>query len=270
MPEVVLASYNIHGGIDGWGRPFDVETPCRALEADVLIVQEAWTPEVGPSSVSRISKATGLEHVFELAMAPCVFLDPPAGAPSSRWGPPLYRRMPRGLQAYRLGVRDGARQQRRLAAIAPTRRGVISVAVLTRLPVTGHRVADLGRLPRDPSRRGVHVVDLDVGGSALTVLGTHLSHLVQGSPLQLAHLRRLLPSRHDTAVLAGDMNLWGPPLSAALPGWRRAVRGRTWPSTRPIAQPDHIMVTSATTVRDGQVMPIKGSDHLPVRARIVL
>ncbi len=38
-------------------------------------------------------------------------------------------------------------------------------------------------------------------------------------------------------IVAGDYNFWGPGVVSFFPGWRRAVRGRSWPATAS-AQPD--------------------------------
>jgi endonuclease/exonuclease/phosphatase family metal-dependent hydrolase len=135
---------------------------------------------------------------------------------------------------------------------------------------------DLGQMCRDPTRRSAIAVEVVTGEPdaaqrrRMLVVGTHLSHLRQGSRIQLARLRQMLASRNGPvvpAVLAGDMNLPGPPLLAFLPGWKRAVRGRTWPAWCPVAQSDHILFTAAVT-GTGEVLPIRGSDHLPVRARL--
>jgi endonuclease/exonuclease/phosphatase family metal-dependent hydrolase len=64
----------------------------------------------------------------------------------------------------------------------------------------------------------------------------------------------------------GDFNMWGPVVSAALPGWRRAVRGRTWPAPRARHQLDHVLVNNAIDVRGSHIDAYNGSDHLPVRA----
>ena len=47
------------------------------------------------------------------------------------------------------------------------------------------------------------------------------------------------------------MNLWGPPVRAFLPGWHRAVKGRTWPAWHPHSQIDHILVRGEVRVGCG-------------------
>jgi endonuclease/exonuclease/phosphatase family metal-dependent hydrolase len=64
------------------------------------------------------------------------------------------------------------------------------------------------------------------------------------------------------------MNLWGPPLVLLLPGWRRAVKGRTWPAWRPHSQTDHILVSAGVGVVDGRVVYVGNSDHRAVRAEL--
>jgi endonuclease/exonuclease/phosphatase family metal-dependent hydrolase len=50
-----------------------------------------------------------------------------------------------------------------------------------------------------------------------------------------------------------------------MPGWNRAVIGRTWPAWRPHSQIDHILVRGALRGGGGRVLPDAGSDHRPVR-----
>jgi endonuclease/exonuclease/phosphatase family metal-dependent hydrolase len=143
--------------------------------------------------------------------------------------------------------------------------------VLSRLAVSHVETLDLGRLSRDNSRlRAALFAEIDLDGYPLTVVGTHLAHFVQGSPILLERLRRRLPPTREPAVLAGDMNFWGPPVSLALPGWRRAVRARTYPAWRPHSQIDHIFVTRALRVVSGEAVRAGRSDHLPIRARLAL
>jgi endonuclease/exonuclease/phosphatase family metal-dependent hydrolase len=81
-------------------------------------------------------------------------------------------------------------------------------------------------------------------------------------------LRGHLPPPSWPGVLVGDMNFWGPPVSLALPGWRRAVRARSYPSWRAHSQIDHILVTRAVKVLSGESVAVGRSDHLPLRARL--
>jgi endonuclease/exonuclease/phosphatase (EEP) superfamily protein YafD len=71
-------------------------------------------------------------------------------------------------------------------------------------------------------------------------------------------------------VIVGDFNLWGPAVSALLPGWRRAVRGRTWPAHRPHSQIDHVLVRDDVKVVDTAVLDEVGPDHRPVRVTLRL
>jgi endonuclease/exonuclease/phosphatase (EEP) superfamily protein YafD len=127
-------------------------------------------------------------------------------------------------------------------------------------------IVDLGRLHRDRARRAAIVVRLRGG---VTVVGTHMSHLTYGAPVQFVRLRRHLSDLvHGPAVLAGDMNLWGPPVAALLPGWRRALAQPTWPAWRPHSHVDHLLVRGGLEVLEAAVLPMAGSDHRPVRARL--
>ena len=53
MPQLVVATFNIHAGTDGWGTPFDVMASCDELGADILSLQETWTPDSGRGSPLR-------------------------------------------------------------------------------------------------------------------------------------------------------------------------------------------------------------------------
>ena len=120
-----------------------------------------------------------------------------------------------------------------------------------------------------PTRRprALLQAELDVDGTNLTVVATHFSHLEFGSPLHAAALRRGLPPTDRPAVFVGDMNMWGWTIAAMVPkGWRRVVRGKTWPARRPAHQIDHLLVTPSVEVVRGEVLPDAGSDHRPIRA----
>jgi len=263
-----VASFNVHGGVDGFGRPFDVVAACEELDADVLVLQESWSPAVGKALAARVGDALGY-RVEELAMTEARLSAPPASASApSTWGPAVLQRGPWGL---RVGEGRPGHVPPRWRDTGTVEHGSWGIAVLSRVALRATATLDLGQLRRDPARRGAIALEVDIGGRPLRVVGTHVAHLSHGSVLQLRALDRLLAASETPAVLTGDMNVWGPPLSALLPRWTRVVRGRTWPAWRPVAQLDHILVTRGVKVLGrGEVMPVRGSDHLPVRARVAL
>lgn len=265
MPSTItLASFNIHGGVDGWGRPFDVVETCRRLDADVLVLQENWTPSDGPGVADQVAAELGYRSTV-VPMARAVMFPPRTG---SGWGP--LARQPRGVGMRVLPPRPGPDGDARRSTGG--RSGTFGIALLLRppLPEAPAEIIDLGRQGGDPVQRVALQVRLPLPPSELVVTATHMSHLSHGSPSQLRLLARQLPGRDQPGVLMGDMNLWGPPLTAFFPGWSRAVRGRTWPSWRRLFQIDHILVTAAVQVVASEVVRLPGSDHLPVRVVVVL
>ena len=298
VAEIVVASWNIHSGVDGWGRPFDVVAGCRSIDADVLVLQETWSADGGFSMARRVGETLGY-RVEESPIASAVMFSPPAVA-NERWGPTFWWHGPYGTRVegrpanshgaperassgrelidYELAKRLGG--SRRFAGCEVTR-GRIGLAVLSRLELGYAETWDLGQPRNDLTSRSAIAVEVvtgrpgDVSRPRILVVGTHLSHLRQGSLGQISRLRKMLARRTSPAdsavptVLAGDMNLPGMPLSMLMPGWRRCVRGRTWPAWHALAQSDHILLTPAMT-GTGEVLPIQGSDHLPVRARLSL
>jgi endonuclease/exonuclease/phosphatase family metal-dependent hydrolase len=253
---LILATFNVHLGVDGWGRPYDVVGACRALGADVLLMQESWAPDGGDvSTATTVADRLGMEVVVEVDLAHGRLFAPVATA-GPRWGP----RAGQLHKAFRL---DGERLGRG-AHDRPSVHGTWGLALLSRLPMREVTVHPLGQLRRDAARRVVveGTVGLDAGD--VTVCGTHMSHITHGSHTQYRRLAAELPAGTKAAVLAGDMNLWGPPVSSYLRGWRRAVKGKTWPAHRPHSQLDHVLTTPPVTVVDARIGKFAGSDHRPV------
>ncbi|HVX23552.1 MAG TPA: endonuclease/exonuclease/phosphatase family protein [Acidimicrobiales bacterium] len=272
VPEpgrLVVASFNLHAGIDGWGRPFDTVAVLAGLDADLIAVQEDWIPDDGPGLAATAAAALGYT-VFEHSLAHGRLAGPHPRA-DHRWMRPLdWRGSSHAI--YLDDNRPLGPRTRRSARFVQARPGRWGIAVLSRLPVTDHRVVTLEPLPRDRSGRGAVVVRVDAGGRPVTVVGTHMSHLSYGSPRHYRALgRRLREEVGDgPAVLAGDMNLWGPPVGILLGDWRRTVKGRTWPAWRPHSQVDHILVRGSVRVLGGEVLPMAGSDHRPVRVALAV
>ena len=79
---------------------------------------------------------------------------------------------------------------------------------------------------------------------------------------------RSLPNGPEPAIVAGDFNMWGPGVTVLLRGWRRTVRGATYPAHRPHSQIDHVFLRGGVQALSGEVLPDSGSDHRPVRVRL--
>src|ERR1700684_650264 len=102
MPRVVVASFNVHGGVDGWGRPFDVVEACRRIDADVLMLQESWSPDDGVSMAETVARQLGYVAV-ELSFARGRIVAP-GDVASDRWGPRLWARNVHGMRLDRRKV----------------------------------------------------------------------------------------------------------------------------------------------------------------------
>jgi endonuclease/exonuclease/phosphatase family metal-dependent hydrolase len=268
-PTFVIGTFNVHAGVDGWGRPFDVVEACRAIDADVLVLEESWTPDDGPGTADRVAQAMGYS-VVEHALAAGRLAAPHPGA-DSRWMRSLdWRGASHAI--YLDSERPFGDRTRASTRYRTAQPGRWSLAVLSRFPVESWRVFELGRLPRDRARRVAIVAGLRVGGSLVTIVGTHMSHITYGAPRHYLRLGRHL---RDTlgdgpAVLAGDMNMWGPPVTLLLPGWKRALRSKTWPAWRPHSHVDHVLIRGPMSTVRAEVLPASGSDHLPVRVQLAL
>src|SRR5581483_334753 len=178
MARITVASYNVHWGYDKRGEPFDVVEVCRHLDADLLVLQESWLPDGVKSEADRA--ATELGYTVTHAT------------------------MGHGR------VRSARGRKPRLCR-ASMAEGMLALTMLSRVPVIATTVIEMMNLPFDQAPRRVAVrADVEVEGKRFAYVGTHLSHLTHGSPMQLARLVAQLPPPGQPAALAGDMNMWGP------------------------------------------------------------
>jgi endonuclease/exonuclease/phosphatase family metal-dependent hydrolase len=143
------------------------------------------------------------------------------------------------------------------------------MAVLTTLPVARYEVVALGQMPGDATPRSAQIIRLTLpGGGPLRMACTHLTHRMV-SPLQLGRLMGHLAGDRAPTVIVGDLNM--PRQVARLaPGYTAVVRGRTWPAELPVVQIDHVLAGPGIGILGGAVLPPGGSDHLPIRARIIV
>ncbi len=236
--EFVVAAFNAHWGVGRFDAerlvPFDVATTVKGFDADIVVVPEAFRDDDGMGVLDPLC-AEGYDIQVVRMM-------------------PLALR-PRNRNANRDGV---------------PRHGTWELAVCSRSPVLGRREIPIGVIPDDPAGlRNALAVTVDIGGTAVEVVGVHTSSKVW----KLAPVRHLLELKRQLGpvrpqIIAGDFNFWGPPVGLIMRGWKRPVRGRTYPSRRPHSQIDHVLVRGGVEPVSGEVLGATLSDHLPVRARL--
>lgn len=172
-----------------------------------------------------------------------------------------------------------AHERRLHFAFAPTRQhrmGVLGNAILSRWPMQSVVTIDLsfGRL--EP--RSAVAAQFDGEGGTVAVVATHLAIVDR---VRSRQVRTLLehPKLQGSVVLLGDMNAWRkcPATRELNREFKELHHNQAWPASFPIARPvlalDRIYARGAQ-VKDLQThvsqAALRGSDHLPVQATIVL
>lgn len=142
------------------------------------------------------------------------------------------------------------------------------------------RLVDAGIVPLPTLEpRGAIRADLLAEGRRIRVVGMHLdlSGLRRRQQVRaiLSHAAACGPA--VPAVLMGDFNEWavrGGALREFQAPWRLLACGRSFPAARPVAALDRIVVSPEWEVAEAgvhhSVLAAKGSDHLPVWARLEL
>ena len=163
MPTFTLISFNAHGGVrprrNGMCAPYDLMAVLKGFDADVIVVQETWWPDDGPSAVEVAAADRGAE-VFAL----------PFGRGTLHPWPHV--------------PRDGAGT------------GSVGLSIMSTLPSRLVARLPVGRVLADPTpERGAIHLELDVAGSTVHLVGLHLtSRLPHGPPIQLGKLAAPAPS----------------------------------------------------------------------------
>jgi endonuclease/exonuclease/phosphatase family metal-dependent hydrolase len=147
-------------------------------------------------------------------------------------------------------------------------------ALLTRHPIVEVHRIDLSMERREA--RGALAATIDVGGTPLHVLATHLGLRIHERRFQVQQIVNYLDSvRSTTVVVLGDFNDWLPGRSAAHVLDRRLgrpPRPATFPVFWPIVALDRIWVHPAGALRQVSVHATPAarlaSDHFPVVAEI--
>lgn len=146
----------------------------------------------------------------------------------------------------------------------------------------GIEVADAAAVPLPMIEpRGAIRADLVADGRRVRVVGMHLdlSGLRRRHQIRsiLAHIG-VCDGGSCPTVLMGDFNEWaqhgGCFREFGADDWRVLAPGRSFPSRRPVAQLDRIVVSDNWRVLEVRVhhsvLSARGSDHLPVWARLEL
>lgn len=263
-----VATFNLHAGVDGWGRPTSALEVIKALDADVLILPELWRGDGGPDLYEDLRASLHVDGIFAaLATAERVT----TGTGGSTWQPRLahftgerglYFKEHRALTETQLASR---------ALLEDVEAGTWGLGLLTRLEIEEVRVVSLGRLPREKVQRALVVAQLRDANRSFYVLAIHGAHLSHGSFRQYRRVSDIVETLDPTRpiLFGGDFNCWRPLLRLLLPGWHSLAKGRTWPAARPHSQIDHILgrgpwVSLQSFTRDG------GSDHLALVADVEL
>lgn len=264
-----VATFNLHAGIDGFGRTTSAVDDAVAIDADVLFVQESWRSASRDLAVEIAERTGGVAHTFELSAG---FLRH-ADGDQRRW-------QPRGalLNGKHGIVLDAVRpidEARRIALQASPRfeSGEWCMGVVTRLELVDLDVDELRHLPKDRARRRLVCATVRHGATTVRCFGLHGAHLSHGSIGAYRELHddlALLVDDATPAVLGGDLNAWGPVVRRVLPDWRHVTRGATWPSWRPHSQLDHLFVRGPIDVVGAAVRDVRASDHRPVTAELEL
>jgi endonuclease/exonuclease/phosphatase family metal-dependent hydrolase len=236
--QITVASYNIHKavGLDRRRDPDRILAILNEIGADVIALQEADRRFGRRESVLPLAAIAEHTHLRAVPLVPS---SGPAGRPDS------------------IGWHGNALLVRRDIEVAE--------AAAVPLPTL------------EP--RGAIRADLVVGGQRLRIVGMHLdlSGLRRRQQVRsiLAHVSACDHAR--PTVLMGDFNEWarhGGCFREFMHGWHLLAPGRSFPSRRPVAQLDRIVVSEdwravATGVHHS-ALAARASDHLPVWARLQL
>lgn len=144
--------------------------------------------------------------------------------------------------------------------------------LLTRYPVLRLRRLDLSVRSREP--RGALDLDLDVNGTTLRVVATHLGLRASERRAQVDILLESLSIGHtEYSVVLGDFNIWSPLSLIKLRLTKRLGKAPalpTYPTIFPVFALDRIFVRPASILKEIKVHKSAtakiASDHLPIKA----
>lgn len=260
-----LLTANIHANVDGYGRISGSMEEVLSSDADLLFVQELWRGE--SDDVAAIVRAGWTCVAYEPLGRAHRFTEGPGG---KGWEP-IHGLLTGDQGLYFSSHRPlSPRRQRERDSRLGGEFGEWGVGLFTRHTVESVTIVPVRQLRRDKTGRSVIWANLvDDSGRRYVAIALHGPHLSHGSLLHYRDLATYI-NQHDDGrpiVMAGDFNSWRPLLRLVFPGWKSAVRSRTWPAWRPHSQIDHILLRGGWNVLHGEAIAT-GSDHLALKTTL--
>ncbi len=235
-----VLSYNIHHGVGGDGR-LDLDRIAAVIRdsgADVAALQEVdrhWSARSGLADQAKeLARRLRMHHAYgaNLDRAPA---EP--GQPRRQYG----------------------------------------TAILSRFPILSSRNTPLPNTGGE--QRGLLGARINVRGRRALVYSTHLQHdNAEERRLQAEAIVEEIGSRTEPVVLAGDLNARpdAPELAAVRESFTDTFEvagvgdGATYPAPAPTARIDYVLTNDHVGSVRADVIATQASDHLPVRAELVL
>lgn len=127
--------------------------------------------------------------------------------------------------------------------------------------------------------RGALMTELDIGQRRLRIIAAHFGLLRRSRQAQARHLLDHLATRDSRpTLLMGDLNEWrggpGSPITILEDHFGPSEAVRSFPARYPLLPLDRMMVAPDGRIADMQAhdspLARKASDHLPVKARLIL
>ena len=222
-----LATFNLlHGRSlsDGVVDPSRLHAAIKVLDADVLGIQEVDRHQPRSHTADLTAQVADAMGAVDFRFVPAI-----SGTPGEIW-----------VAATEGDHPDSA---------------AYGIGLVSRLPVRAWHVL---RLPAAPVRSPIMLpgtrkliwlqdeprvaVAAEVEGEhgLLTIATTHLSFVPVWNGVQLRKVTAWLKELPGPHILLGDLNMPGP-VPAVLSGWRSLAKAKTYPSTEPKIQLDHIL-----------------------------
>jgi len=254
---VRVVSFNLHAGVDGWGRRTGALAALGEFGGDVFVLPELWRG-ANDDMVRTLEADFGLRGLFvPLAEAERSIV--------TRGGPfwqPLSAHLTGEHGLYFSEHRELKPAQRRRRGATTLEEGSWGLGLFTRLAITRVFEVPLERLRREKVNRSVIIAQLRDDEKDFYVVAIHAGHISHGSHRHFRRIQEIVAELSPTlpVIMAGDFNAWRPVVRWSLPGWRSMVRAKTWPARLPHSQIDHVLARGDWRARAGYAVAA-GSDH---------